>query len=362
MLAARSFLGKSRHQRQRHLLETSDAQTDRMMWRVRTTLQDRPGILAEMAMACGKAEVNIESMQVFPGDPAVIDEFVVTAPEGCTDVELARVFEDAGGRAVTVTRTEPFQVVDEPTKYLNGVHQILEEGRDAEEVLRELLVTTPPDVADYAGHDVLDLRRRNGTSLRISRAVPFTPLEKSRAQALLSLVSDAGADVPLIQPTTMHPFTIVRPATLADIEAVAALHQRCSAETLYHRYQVPLRLPMTTRLARRLVMPESGVAVVVQSGLDVVGHGVIETVDTQSYFHLLVEDAWQGRGVGSLLIGQGAGRAKALGAERLTLVTAGSNDKLLRTVGSAGFAARVERHDGNIHITMSLATVIPIED
>lgn len=332
-----------------------------MMWRVRTTLEDRPGFLAEIALGCGKAEVNIESLQVFPGDP-VVDEFVVTAPAGFTDVQVARVFEDAGGTGVAVTRTDPHEAADEPTKWLRGVHEVLEEGRDIDEVLRELLGTTPPDVADYAGHDVLDLRRRNGTDLRISRAVPFTPIERARAQALLSLVSDAGADVPLLQPATLHPLPMVRPATLADIDAVAALHQRCSAETLYHRYQVPLRMPMTTRLARRLVMPESGVAVVVQSGLDVVGHGVIEQIDGRWCFHVLVEDAWQGRGVGSLLVRQGAGRAKALGAQRLTFVTAAGNDKLLRTVGSAGFAARVERHDGNIHISVPLATVTPIED
>lgn len=333
-----------------------------MMWRVRTTLEDRPGILAEIALACGKAGINIESMQVFPGDPTVVDEFVVSAPDGCADVELAQVFEEAGGTGVSVTRTEPKDVVDEPTRWLGGVHEVLGDGRDVEEVLRELLGTTPPDVADYAGHDVLDLQRRNGTSLRISRAVPFTPIERARAQALLSLVSDAGADVPLVQPARLHPLPLVRRATLADIDSVAALHQRCSAETLYHRYQVPLRMPMTSRLARRLVMPESGVAVVVQSGLDVVGHGVIEQDGGQWYFHVLVEDAWQGRGVGSLLVRQGAGRARALGAERLTFVTAGSNDKLLRTVGSAGFVARVERHDGTIHITVPLATVTPIED
>ncbi|WP_313406503.1 GNAT family N-acetyltransferase [Aeromicrobium sp.] len=333
-----------------------------MMWRVRTTLEDRPGILAEIALACGKAGLNIESMQVFPGDPAVVDEFVVTAPDGFTDLQLAEVFDDAGGTGVAVTRTDPREVVDEPTKWLDGVHEVLEGCRDVDEVLRELLSTTPPDVADYSGHDVLDLQRRNGSSLRISRAVPFTPVEKARAQALLSLVSDAGADVPPVQPAALHPLPLVRRATLADIDSVAALHQRCSAETLYHRYQVPLRMPMTTRLVRRLVMPESGVAVVVQSGLDVVGHGVIERDDGNWYFHVLVEDAWQGRGVGSLLVRQGAGRAKALGAERLTFVTAGSNDKLLRTVGSAGFAARVERHDGNIHITVPLATMAPIED
>lgn len=333
-----------------------------MMWRVRTTLADRPGILADIALACGKSDVNIVGMQVFPGEPDVIDEFIVTAPEGLTDLQLAAVFEGAGGSNVAVTRTSEDAVADAPTRYLHGVHEILEEGRSVEDVLAELLGTAPPDVADYAGHDVLDLKRRNGTSLRISRAVPFTPVERARAQALLSLVSDAGNDVPLIAPSSGHPLPLVRTATLADIDAVAALHQRSSVQTLYNRYQVPLRMPMTTRMARRLVLPENGVALVVQVGLDLVGHGALEQVDDQWTFQLLIEDAWQNRGLGSMLVKQAAGRAKAAGAERLTFVTAGSNDTLLRTVGSAGFVARVERHDGNVHITVPLHAVNPITD
>ncbi|MBA4609238.1 GNAT family N-acetyltransferase [Aeromicrobium sp. Marseille-Q0843] len=329
---------------------------------MRTTLKNRPGILAEIALACGQAEVNIASMQVFPGDPTVTDEFVVTASPGMTDLQLAEVFEKAGGTRVAVTRTGPDALDDEATRYLRGMHEVLEGGRDVESVLRDLLGTTPPDVLDYNGHDVLDLQRRNGTSLRISRAVPFTPAERSRAQALLSLVSDAGMDVPLLQPAQRTPLPLTRRATLADIEGVAALHQRCSAETLYHRYQAPLRMPMTTRLARRLVVPDSGMAVVVQSGLDIVGHGLVEQVEDRWTFHLIVEDAWQGRGIGTMLVKQGAGRARALGAQRLTFVTATANDTLLRTVGRAGFVARVERHDGNVHITVPLTGVTPLQD
>lgn len=329
-----------------------------MLWRVRTTLVDRPGILAEIALACGRSGVNIVGMQVFPTSPRVTDEFVVSAPDGWVDVQLAELFESAGGAQVSATRvSDDDSLVDAPTRYLQGVHQVLEEGRDVEEVLRELLETEPPDVADYAGHDVLDLGRRNGSVLRISRAVPFTPAERARAQALLSLVSDAGSDTPLISPSPRQQVPLVRESTLADIEAVAALHERCSVETLYDRYQVPLRMPMTTRMARRLVAPEAGVALVVQVGLDLVGHGVLELVESVWTFQLLIEDAWQGQGLGTMLVKQAAGRAKSQGAARLTFITAGSNDKLLRAVGSAGFVARVERHDGNVHITVPLSSV-----
>ena len=328
-----------------------------MMWRVRTTLADRPGILAEVADACGRSGVNIVSMQVFVTTPEVIDEFVVAAPDGITDVDLADLFTSAGGDDVTVTRADPASAADPTTRYLAGVHQVIENGRDVAEVLRELLEVAPPDVADYTGHDVLDLARRDGSVLRISRAVPFTPIERARAQALLSLVGDAGWDIPLIAPSTHQPLPLVRQASMSDIDSIAALHARCSIETLYQRYQVPLKMPMTTRMARRLIRPEHGVALVVQVGLDLVGHGVLERAEGVWTFQLLIEDAWQGHGLGSLLVKQSAGRAKAMGAERLTFVTAGSNDQLLRTVGSAGFVARVERHDGNVHITVPLQSV-----
>ncbi len=328
-----------------------------MLWRVRTTLADRPGFLAEIALACGRADVNILALQVFATSPHVTDEMVVSAPDGWTDVMVADLFETAGGRDVAATRVTDASLADAPTRYLHGVHQVLEEGRDVEEVLRELLETEPPDVADYTGHDVLVLNRRSGSELRISRAVPFTPVERARAQALLSLVSDAGADVPMITPSPRAATPLVREAGLADIEQVSAMHERCSVATLYDRYQVPLKMPMTTRMARRLVVPDHGLSLVVQVGHDVVGHGVLELVDDVWTFQLIVEDAWQGQGLGTRLMRLAAGRAKSEGAARLTFVTAGSNDTLLRAVGNAGFVARVERHDGNVHITVPLREV-----
>lgn len=324
-----------------------------MTWRIRTTLEDRPGALADVARACGEAGLDILGMQVLDSGPRVVDEFVVGAPDHWVEVDLADVFAKAGATEVTVTRVATGVVADAPTRYLEAVHQVLEEGRDVEEVLHELLTTEPPDVVDYAGHDVLDLTRRDGSVLRISRAVPFAPAERSRAQALLSLVSDAGAGSPLLAPSSIGPAPIVRQAVLADIEAVSALHGRCSVATLYARYQAPLRMPMTTRMARRLVLPERGVALVAQAGLDVVGHAVLEQ-DEGWTCQVLVEDAWQHRGIGTALVRYAAHHVRDAGAVSLTFVSAGSTDTLLRSVGSAGFVARVERHDDLVHIMVPL--------
>lgn len=329
--------------------------------RVRAALPDRPGMLAQIATACGEADVNILSFQAFREENQVIDEFVVSTNDTMSDVALADIFIAAGGTAVTVTRVDD-EGADVPLRYLEAMHELFERARDISEVLRDLLDTTAPDVADYAGHDVLDLVRRDGSHLHIRRAVPFTAIERKRAQAILSLMSDAGLDIPPLEPPHGYPTPVVRLATLADIEGVAALHARSSVQTLYNRYQVPLRLPMTTRMARRLVVPDQGRALVVQVGNDLVGHGLLELVEERWVFHLIVEDAWQGRGLGSLLIAQAAGRAKALGAEKLTLISADTNDRLLRAVGRAGFVARVERQVASIFITIPLRTTSAIND
>ena len=329
-----------------------------MLWRIRTTLVDRPGILAEIALACGRSDVNILGMQVFPTSPQVTDEFIVSAPDGWGDVQLAKLFEDAGGSQVSATRVGDDSLIDAPTRYLRGVHQVLEDGRDAEEVLRELLETEPPDVADYRGHDVLDLTRRNGSVLRISRAVPFTSVERARAQALLSLVSDAGFDTPLIAPSTRHHVPMVRAGHVGGhrgrVGPARALQRGDALQPLSGAAADADDDPHGSA-ARR-----SGVRawpLVAQVGLDVVGHGLLESVDTVWTFQLLIEDAWQGQGLGTMLVKQAAGRAKSHGAARLTFITEGSNDKLLRTVGNAGFVARVERHDGNVHISVPLSAV-----
>ncbi len=331
-----------------------------MLWRVRTTLTDRPGILADIAKACGKAEVNILGMQVFPTMPTVTDEFIISTADGWADINVAELFVSAGGGDVAVTRGTAASLFDAPTRWLNGVHQILEEDRDVADMLSELLDTDPPDVADYVGHDVLELVRRNGSIITVSRAVAFTTIEKSRAQALVSLVGEAGTTGATVTPilsaaSTLAP--VVRDSRLSDQDAVAAMHERCSVDTIYARYQAPLPMPVPARLARRLVLPDHGAGMVIQVGGDIVGHGVLEEVGELWTFHLIIEDAWQGRGLGSKVVKHAAGRAKGFGASHLTFITAGSNDRLLRAVGHAGFVARVVRHEGNVHVTVPLASV-----
>jgi GNAT superfamily N-acetyltransferase len=72
-----------------------------MLWRVRTTLADRPGALAALALRCGSRDVNILGLQIFPDGDTVTDEVVLRVPDAwvLADVaELAALVAERRGR------------------------------------------------------------------------------------------------------------------------------------------------------------------------------------------------------------------------------------------------------------------------
>ena len=338
--------------------KTAARQAGAMLWRIRTTLADRPGDPGGDRAGLRALDVNILGMQVFPTSPRVTDEFIVSAPDGLGDVQLAELFEEAGGSHVSATRVSDDSLIDAPTRYLRGVHQVLEDGpRRRGGAARAARDRAP-------GRRRLPRARRPGPDppqrldvLRISRAIPFTAVERARAQALLSLVSDAGYDTPLISPSARHQVPMVREATLADIEAVSALHERCSVETLYNRYQVPLRMPMTTRMARRLVGAR--------------GRRGARRTGRARRGRARPAGGWSTRCGRSSSSSRTRGRARASARcwssrrrpgqvprrRPADVHHGGVQRQAAATVGNAGFVARVERHDGNVHITVPLSAV-----
>lgn len=159
--------------------------------------------------------------------------------------------------------------------------------------------------------------------------------------------------------------TTLRTATEADLDEVLEMHRRCSAESLYRRYVSVAGTPPTAAMSR-LLMPARGASVlaVVRGGrhdgrIVGVAHLVGCPQPGEAEAALLVEDAWQQRGVGTAL----ARRLLAAVAEHaftsvLVHVLAG-NQPALRTLrrlsgeGTLGEPRLVER-DGAL-ITLALA-------
>ncbi|MDO9380218.1 MAG: GNAT family N-acetyltransferase [Nocardioidaceae bacterium] len=335
---------------------------------MRTTLGDHPGALADLAARCGEAGLNILGLQVFPGDVGVTDELVIAGPDGTDDADVARVLAADDPSSTSITRCDARSLRDAPTRWLEAARQVASGGPDLAHVLEDLLETDPPDVAEYAGHDQISVPGPSGDVV-VRRAVGFTPAEQARASALASLVTtllppaadDESAPPPTPVGTAPTGATSLRIGGPADAQALVELHARCSEETLLRRYHAPMNRVITTRLARRLASPEDGTALVVEAGDRVVAHGLLVAVDQGAYdrweLALLVEDSWQRRGLGVALLKHAARHAKAEGAQELTFVTQASNDAFLRTVGRAGFTARIRRRDDVVEIVTSLRDV-----
>ena len=84
-----------------------------MLWRVRTTMPDRPGSLARLAEQCGRADVNILGLQIFPGVEAVTDELVLRTPSDWGEEEIERLVQRAGGGRVSATVCSEAALVDQ---------------------------------------------------------------------------------------------------------------------------------------------------------------------------------------------------------------------------------------------------------
>ncbi|MGZ3143253.1 N-acetyltransferase family protein [Lentzea chajnantorensis] len=107
---------------------------------------------------------------------------------------------------------------------------------------------------------------------------------------------------------------VLRPGTAADTDAVAALHGRCSMGTLFNRYHSGMST-VPRRWLHRLLSPSRGTTTVVQNGdrLIALGQLIRTGLPGCAEVSLLVEDAWQRRGVGAALLSALASEAELFG-------------------------------------------------
>jgi GNAT superfamily N-acetyltransferase len=110
-----------------------------MLWRVRTSLADRPGSLARITSTCGDNGLNILALQIFPEVGSVIDELVLEAADEWTGQEIASIVAAAGGDTIEVTHCGPRRLVDEPVRWLRAAEQILADPGQADQVLAGLV-------------------------------------------------------------------------------------------------------------------------------------------------------------------------------------------------------------------------------
>lgn len=259
------------------------------LWRMRTTVPDEPGTLAQLCGAFARQGVDIVSLQTFPlglrpgetpahgagestcpegpnresaalgpkadgkdgegrkdvegssgratpGGEHAMDEFVLRAPEELEAAELTRLVNEAGGISTWVERADAHDLVDTPTRVLRLAARTALDTAELPLALRQLLgrctVRSVPPVSPVSG-------------------VPSTlevPPEGTYEETVLRLPDPAGGVLVIERPQL--PFTpaeFARAGALVELDRVLGAGARVPRSP--DRLTLPEGLPVTVRRA-----------------------------------------------------------------------------------------------------------------
>jgi GNAT superfamily N-acetyltransferase len=289
-----------------------------MLWRVRTTLPDRPGALALLAEQCGLAEINILGLQIFPGVEAVTDELVLRAPEEWGPDRLVALVEASGGTGVRVLPCPEAALTDQPTRYVQAARAIVDRPMSFPEVVARLFdaEAEPTGPGDEAGFDVMELTVGD-VQVQIRRTTAFTATEHARGSAIAALVSEVMARAPheAPRPTDGRPsYVVTGKRVTAVVDGVAV-----------------------------------GVATLAAASADGSRPLTIE-----------VDRDWRRRGVGTRLLLDAGRLAHQLGADELVLVTESDNAAVLPMVLGAGLRGRIRMAGGELTVRVPVRDLRPL--
>ncbi|MEU8254170.1 GNAT family N-acetyltransferase [Micromonospora inaquosa] len=340
------------------------------LWRIRATVDDRPGYLSVLTASLALRGVNILTVQVQPTEQGAVDDFLVDAPDALDEAELIAAVERGRGRDCWVARSEARGLADQPTRVLGLANRLVRDPDATGEALRALLSA---DVVSWRPASVGAERGITGASMLLAdpaggsfalrRVAPdFTPAEYARAQALVELAATvarrAAEQVTLVLPHGAE--VAVRPASAHDLSGVVELHEACSPRSRQRRYLGGAALPQPARL-RRLLEPSRGLTLIATTtGSEGAAESVVAMANLlgegdEAEVALLVRDDWQRRGLGSALLRRLAQHADRSGYAALVLHVEATNDPMLRTLRRLDRPGDEERDGGLLTVTVPLA-------
>ncbi|MFJ9589114.1 GNAT family N-acetyltransferase [Streptomyces acidicola] len=372
----------------------SGAEGTSALWRMRTTVQDEPGSLATLCGALAGHRVDILSLQTHPLAEGTVDEFLLRAPEELPAAEITRAVSQAGGGDTWIERADAHDLVDAPTRVLGLATRTALDAAELPLALRQLLgrctirslpspqfTAAPPLSASLERGDpheqegppstpdaalpqegtledtVMRLRAPEGGEITVERPyLPFTPTEFARARALVELDARLGPRIPRSQDVLKlaeGSDIKVRRADTDDLDAAKAMHARCSARTLGLRYHGPVG--DADRYLNHLLSPRFGRTLAVQTASGkIVGLGHLLWDGDETEVALLVEDAWQRRGIGSELLGRLVTMAAEAGCASAYAVTQSSNTGMVAAMRGLGLPLDYQIEEGTLVVTARL--------
>lgn len=333
-------------------------------WRLRVRMADRPGTLARLAIRLADLGCNILGLSVIPVPGGVLDEIVVRPPDGLSSADLVTALTLEGCECSPVADADVRDLSDAATATLASATRAINEPARWAEVIRDVLAA---DVVTIVGAAEANTGRTEGghrVALPVGgcalvlrrRWAPFTDVELARAQALLGLLTAAEANVTAPAAVTCDDGSavVLRGGLPGDSAAVSELHARCSMETLFQRYHTGVR-SLPRRWLHRLLQPPRGISVLAVCGKDVVGLGQLIPSDVadSAEISLLVDDGWQGKGLGTALLDRLNVVAAMRGYRTVFALCLPGEHGVFRAAQRAGLQASVIEDGGQQRVTIA---------
>jgi RimJ/RimL family protein N-acetyltransferase len=158
----------------------------------------------------------------------------------------------------------------------------------------------------------------------------------------------------------------VRPLRAGDALLLQDLYQRLSPTTLYSRYFRPYQPPLAELQQICQLRADEGagvIALVERPQVQVIGFAqylINQRQPATAEVGFLVEDRFQGQGVGRTLFQHLAQRATRQGIQTFTAYVQPDNNAMLRLFRQSGLPVTVQFADGLHEVRISLATTVAI--
>jgi RimJ/RimL family protein N-acetyltransferase len=338
------------------------------LWRLHVDVADQPGRLGALAATIGGCGANIVSLHVV-GEPAqdgaVTDELLVKVPPQLSVPTLVDAVEAAGFPVTVVVQADAQELADPVNTALALAHCVaVDPGSAARAVAALLRAELAGGGAPPAAHHAEI--GTGATRVRLRRGWPFTATEISQAAALLELAgSSDGRRLPQTRMSvqlTDGAEVVLRAATAADAPLVAALHARCSPQTRSLR-SLPTRPVLAAAVLQQLIGADgstSMLAVTTDGGAAVGVANLARSAPGTGEIALLVEDSWQGRGVGTALARKLVELARTDQLAEVVAMSQVGNGAVTRVLRRAGLRPRGRLEGGVLCVRAALQSEEPI--
>lgn len=315
-------------------------------WRVRVTAPSTPAATARVLRVLALLGADVVSLFTHAqGDGTQYIDMICAAPESIERDDLTRALATSGHR-VLVAPGRADDTEDIVTRVLDGAAGLVQHPERAPRAAADLVLADswtvePATEGEDASSDVMRLQWTPDHHVVLRRSgSPFADVERARASALLRLV-DALASAPAgtggfgwVEYLRDGTQVVIRLARPEDAEGVAQMHERSSETTRYQRYFTPLTDWREDQLRRVAGGHRGATLVAVNWRGDIVGLGNVfpdRPGDTSTAeIAVIVEDAWQGRGLGGRLLAHLVELARRQGFDEVLALVLASNAGMIR--------------------------------